>query len=322
MVKFYLAPMEGVTTVTFRRAYHKIFRSADKYFTPFLVPHEKKGFSAREWEELNPVSNQGMYVVPQILACQADHFVRMATMLKECGYKEVNLNLGCPSKTVVTKGRGSGFLQDPRKLDRFFADIFEHMDLEVSVKTRLGLESPLEFEDILAVYDKYPLKEVIIHPRVQADYYNNQPDMETFAEAAAGSRHRICYNGDLFCAADVNAFLKQFPWVDTIMLGRGIVTHPDLLNELCGMEHESTAVWRQFHRELLDGYCQVLSGDRNVLFKMKEFWSYFVKNFPDEKKLWKKLKKCEKLSVYETIVEEAFRQQEDRGKNSIKQYGG
>lgn len=305
-MKYYLAPMEGVTTYVFRKAYHNTFYPADKYFTPFLVPHVNKKFSEKEWNELNPENNREMYVVPQILTCQAEDFVRTAKVLKEYGYQEVNLNLGCPSRTVVSKGRGSGFLENPRKLDAFFAEVFEKLDMDVSVKTRIGLESPLEFEDILAVYEKYPIKELIIHPRVQNDYYRNHPNLEVFGEALENSRHSICYNGDLFSVEDVKRFMQKFPCVDKLMLGRGVVAYPDLIQRLQGREYDRKELLQKFHQELLDGYCAIGFGDRNVLFKMKEFWSYFVKNFEDEKKLWKKIKKCEKLSLYESIVADAF----------------
>ena len=73
-----------------------------------------------------------------------------------------------------------------------------------------------------------------------------------------------------------------------------------------GTEYNRKELLQRFHQELLDGYRAIQFGDRNVLFKMKEFWSYFVKNFEDEKKLWKKIKKCEKLSIYESVVADAF----------------
>lgn len=305
-MKYYLAPMEGITTYVFRNAYHNTFCPADKYFTPFLVPHVNKKFSEKEWNELNPDNNRELYVIPQILTCQAEDFVRTAKVLKEYGYQEVNLNLGCPSRTVVSKGKGSGFLENPRKLDAFFAEVFEKLDMDVSVKTRIGLESPLEFEDVLNVYEKYPIKELIIHPRVQTDYYKNHPNLEVFGQAFENSRLSICYNGDLFSVEDVRQFTQKFPGVEKLMLGRGVVAHPDLIQRLCGREYNRKELLQKFHQELLDGYCAIQFGDRNVLFKMKEFWYYFVKNFEDEKRLWKKIKKCEKLSVYEGIVAEAF----------------
>lgn len=344
-MKYYLAPMEGVTTYVFRRAYHNTFRPMDKYFTPFIVPHTQKKMAEKEWAELNPEHNAGMYVVPQILTNNAEDFVCTARMLYSYGYREVNLNLGCPSKTVVTKGRGSGFLEDPGKLDRFFGTVFDALDVtkeEVSIKTRIGLDSPLEFEDLLKVYEKYPLEELIIHPRLQCDYYKNIPNWDVFAQAVESSKHTLCYNGDIFLKEDYQKFITRFPQIDRIMLGRGIVAYPDLLDTLdvvnktevvqdSSDRHElmstSLAVGtasfvlqedekkymahdykklRKFHDEILAGYAPVMSGEKNLLYRMKEFWSYFQHNFPDSPKLWKKIKKCEKMAVYHSIVDEIF----------------
>lgn len=318
-MKYYLAPMEGVTTYVFRRAYHNTFRPMDKYFTPFIVPHTKKNMADKEWAELNPKHNQGMSVVPQILTNNADDFVRTAKLLYSYGYKEVNLNLGCPSKTVVTKGRGSGFLEDPVKLDRFFERVFEKFDgsvEKVSVKTRIGLDSPLEFEDLLAVYEKYPLSELIIHPRLQSDYYKNTPNWDIFAEAEKSSKHALCYNGDLFSVEDYVRFSERFPQIDAVMLGRGIVAYPDLVEQIEWKNSQNTCqngTWnrdykklRKFHDEVLAGYEPIMFGEKNLLYRMKEFWSYFQHNFPDNPKLWKKIKKCEKMAVYHSIVDEVF----------------
>ena len=343
IMKYYLAPMEGITTYVFRHAYHKVYRPMDKYFTPFIVPHTQKGMSAHEWSELNPENNAGMHVVPQVLTNNAADFVKTAKMLYDYGNTVVNLNLGCPSKTVVSKGRGSGFLDDPGVLDRFFDDVFMKIDKKVSVKTRIGLESPLEFEDILKVYEKYPLSELIIHPRLQTDYYKNTPNWEVFQEAVDHSHHKLCYNGDIFSVEDYRRFMERFPQIDCIMLGRGIVAYPDLVEQIereCAIEVDraglnilenvskmdvglSTCVddnmradkaddaekyrkLRMFHDLLLEGYKESMSGDRNVLFKMKEFWSYCQHNFPEQPKLWKKIKKCEKLVVYDSLIEEVF----------------
>lgn len=307
-MKFYLAPMEGVTTYIFRRAYHNTFQSMDKYFTPFIVPHTQKMMTEKEWAELNPEHNEGMYVVPQILTNQSEDFVRTAKMLCSYGYKEVNLNLGCPSRTVVTKGRGSGFLEDPVKLDHFFQEVFEKLDGvgKVSVKTRIGLDSPLEFEDLLAVYEKYPLEELIIHPRLQRDYYKNTPNWDVFEEAVRNSRHTLCYNGDIFSREDYERLEARFPQIDRLMLGRGIVAYPDLLDLINGQDGHDYKKLRRYHDEVLREYEKIMSGDRNLLFRMKEFWSYFQHNFPEDPKLWKKIKKCEKLTVYHSIVDGAF----------------
>ena len=159
-MNLYLAPLEGITGHIYRNALHQCFDGFDKYFIPFISPNQKGHFSTREKKDVMPEHNQGMYAVPQILTNNVEDFLCTAQKLGDYGYKEVNLNLGCPSRTVVTKGRGAGFLDEPQKLDRFLDAVFEKCNLEISIKTRIGMEDPEEFETILPIYNKYLLGEI------------------------------------------------------------------------------------------------------------------------------------------------------------------
>ena len=187
-MKFYLAPLEGVTTYVYRNAYHKHFRPMDKYFTPFIVPHKEKNFSTREKKELSPENNQGLFVVPQLLTNNAEDFLKTANDIVKFGYDEINLNLGCPSGTVVAKKKGSGFLAFPEELERFLDEIFNKADFKISIKTRIGKENPDEFYRLLEIYNKYPMEELIVHPRIQTDYYKNTPNWKMFEEAYKHSK--------------------------------------------------------------------------------------------------------------------------------------
>ncbi len=181
----YLAPMEGVTTFLYRNAHAAVYGPLDKYFTPFLEPHEKRSMKTKERNEVLPEHNKGLDVVPQILTNHAEGFLELAETLQEMGYREINLNLGCPSKTVVTRGKGSGFLASPEELERFFDTVYKGLpgEMKLSVKTRIGMEADEEFEQLLAIYNRYPLYELIIHPRLQQDYYKNHPRKEAFRYA-------------------------------------------------------------------------------------------------------------------------------------------
>ena len=205
-MQFYLAPMEGLTGYVYRNAYHKYFPAADRYFTPFIT---NKKMSSRERNDILPEHNEGMTVIPQILTNQAEDFLSLTKELREYGYDTVNLNLGCPSGTVVAKRRGSGLLAWPNTLDAFLDEIFSSCDCRISIKTRLGTTDTDEWEDLLTVYDKYPLEELIIHPRVQKDFYNNTPDMEAFLYAVENSRHTLCYNGDICSVEDYRTWRQQ-----------------------------------------------------------------------------------------------------------------
>jgi len=303
---YYLAPLEGITTNIYRKVYHRHYMSMDKYFTPFLVPHEKKGFSTKEKREILPEYNQGMKLVPQILSNNAEDCLTTIEKFRAIGYEEVNLNFGCPSKTVVSKRRGSGFLAYPDDLETFLDTVMGKADMKISIKTRIGKMNPDEFYRILEIYNKYELEELIIHPRLQSDYYKNHPNMEMFKHAMKESKNKLCYNGDLFTVEDVAEFEKQNPEIDTIMLGRGIIRNPGLAEQHQTKSTLNKEKLRAFHDDLLKEYIEYNSGTSPVLFKMKEIWAFMGATFPNSDKLLKKLRKTDKLEVYEQIVDELF----------------
>lgn len=308
-MKLYLAPLEGITGWIYRNAQHACFGGFDKYFIPFISPNQHGHFSSREKKDVMPENNKGMCAVPQILTNQADDFFYTARKLQEYyGYDEINLNLGCPSRTVVTKCRGAGFLGEPQRLERFLDEIFERCTVKISVKTRLGMDEAEEFVRILDIYNRFPIEEVIIHPRVQKDFYKNTPDLEAFSEAFAKSKNPVCYNGDITSAEDFRALTERFPGLERVMTGRGVLADPALGRELKGGEKASLLEIRKFHDILYEGYCWEMSGDRTILFKMKEMWSYLAPSFPESKKYAKKIKKCEKCRAYEAVVDEFFAQ--------------
>lgn len=321
----YLAPMEGITTHVYRRAQAAVYGPLDKYFTPFLEPHEKRSFKEKERDEILPAHNEGLRVIPQILTNRAEGFLELAGTLQEFGYGEVNLNLGCPSKTVTAKGKGSGFLAYPEELDRFLDAVFSGLPegMRLSVKTRIGVESPEEFPGLLDIYGKYPLEELIVHARLQKDYYKKKPRLDAFRLACEKSPAPVCYNGDLFTREQTEQFLMEFPKSDRLMIGRGLLVNPGLAVRLLAdwqdgepssagagaidalrEEEAEKERFRQFHALVLEGYKQKNMGDRNVLFKMKELWFYQIRFFVGAEKYGKRIRKAQRLPEYEAIVRE------------------
>ena len=309
-MKYYLAPLEGITTYIYRRAYHTHYRPMEKYFTPFLVPHTKKDFNTREKNDILPAHNPGMNLVPQILTNDAKGFLDTVEKLKGYGYDEVNLNLGCPSKTVLSKGRGSGFLIHTEELNRFLDEIYAKADVKISIKTRIGKFDADEWGELLRIYNQYPLEELIVHPRLQKDFYKNTPNLDVFAMAAEESRNPLCYNGDICNAEDLKRLRERFPKLDCVMVGRGVLADPALGRVLKGGGQAEKAELRKFHDLLYRAYCEEMSGDRTVLYKMKELWFYFSGLFTNGKKYYKKIKKCERCVIYESIVNELFMKEE------------
>lgn len=311
-MEFYFAPLEGITSYTYRNLHHKYYSGVEKYYTPFLSPGPETGLGIRQLRDVIPENNPNILLVPQLLTNRAGDFLKSMEVLGEYGYREINLNLGCPSGTVTAKKKGSGFLYYPQELDRFLDEVFKDRQIwsgefQVSVKTRIGKNSPEEWPELMEIYNRYPLKELIIHPRIQRDFYNNIPNLEVFEDALVQSKNPVVYNGDIFSDRDFRRFRERFPAVKTIMLGRGLIQNPELARAL--KEERSSEIFdknrlKNFHDELLEQYCERMSGERNVLFRMKELWFYMIRLFPDRPKVEKKIKKATRLAEYRAAVDE------------------
>ena len=223
-MKNYMAPMEGVTHWVYRNAYHDCFYPMDKYFTPFITAKPNKRLSSKEIKEISPDTNGNLPVIPQILTNNAEDFIKTAHIFRdEYGHKEVNLNLGCPSGTVTAKGKGAGFLGEPDKLDRFLDEIFKGTDMEISIKTRVGTDYEEDWERLLDIYAKYPVKELIIHPRLLKDHYKGTPRYELFQNAQEKLTVPLGYNGDIFSVEAYQEIRVKFPDADSFMYGRGVI---------------------------------------------------------------------------------------------------
>lgn len=310
-MKDYMAPMEGITNYIYRNAYHCFYHPMDKYFTPFIAARPNKRLSFKEINEVSPDKNQGLTVIPQILTNNAKDFIRLARQLQEdYGHREVNLNLGCPSGTVTAKGKGSGFLAKPEKLDAFLDEIFSSLSLDISVKTRIGTDYDEEWDHLLKIYEKYPMKELIIHPRLQKDYYQNTPRLDAFRKAEGSLSIPLCYNGDLFTPKDYREFSGQLGNVQIFMFGRGLIANPELVSCIREQKKPDKTIFRQFHDKIYADYQELLADEQNVLFRMKELWNYMIPSFTDYGKYAKKIKKAQRLRDYELAIDQLFAQQE------------
>lgn len=326
-MNIYLAPMEGITGYLFRNAFFSCFGGVDKYFTPFIATHSKKAMDNREKKDILPEHNVDKVVVPQIISKNAQDSIRLIrTLKKEYGYTEVNLNLGCPSGTVVAKGRGAGFLAHPEELREYLAQVYDAITPEgirMSIKTRLGMEKPEEFLQLLELYQQFPVSELIIHPRVQKDFYKNTPNMEAFCNAFEQSRIPVVYNGNIFRKEDYDDWKAQLETftearlqqqgeelkpdgLPAVMLGRGLISNPALARELKGGKPLQKEELEAFHNRLYRDYLEDFSGDKNALFKLKELWFYWGKQFREPEKHLKKIKKARDFSDYEIAVRQLF----------------
>ena len=299
------APMEGVTYAAYRRLHAEMFPGADVYYAPFIAPDSAGHFKAGNLRDILPENNVGIRVVPQLLCNAAAPFISVARELADLGCREVNLNAGCPSGTVVAKHKGAGMLADPAGLDACLADIFEKSPLPVSVKTRLGMHSGEEFPALLEVYRKYPLTRLIVHARDRDGMYKSAPDQDAFA-AALCCPFPVEYNGNIFCREDQAALEARFPTLGAVMIGRGAVTNPALFRVLRGGNALTLEELRQFHDRLVSAYLAEGLAPAYTAARMKELWFYQLCLFPGSEKAGKAILKARTLPDYLAAVSALF----------------
>lgn len=300
------APMEGITSCIYRTTHAEFFPGADRYYSPFIAPDALGGFRKNQLRDILPENNRGIDLVPQILANNADAFLACARTICDLGYTEINLNVGCPSGTVVSKHKGAGMLKELSSLDGFLADVFSRCDAAVSVKTRMGMESTEEFGSILAVYEKYPIKELIVHARARSGLYKSVPDIRGFADCAEHCRIKVTYNGNVFTPADAAKVIAAAPETNSFMLGRGAVADPALFRVLRGGEPLSIEELREFLSALVSRFSASGLSDYFILARMKELWYYTIRLFPDSHRQYKAINKAQQLSDYRAAVSALF----------------
>ena len=308
-MNYYVAPMEGLTDRVWRQAHQKWFSWAGapaKYYAPFLSPPENRVLIKKKMAELAPEANPGAPVVPQLLAKDGALAAWMVGQLRQLGYTEVNLNFGCPSGTVTAKGKGSGMLRDLDKLDAFLAALFAEAEGPLTVKTRLGVEKPEEFAAVLEVYNRYPIAELTIHPRVMRQQYRGIADREAFAKALPECRMPVCYNGDLTTVEQLRALEADFPTVQSLMVGRGIIADPALFRQALGGPPAAKEELRGYLDDLYHGYTALFGSAGCAISRMKGHWFYLIHRFEGSEKLEKQLRKLREPWEYETVVNQIF----------------
>lgn len=302
-MKVYFAPMEGITDSIYRRLHHHYFPGVQRYYMPFFSPTMHRCLTRKEDRELPLADSVEFTAIPQILTKIPEDFLWAAQQCADRGYSEVNLNIGCPSGTVVAKGKGAGMLSDPDALDRFFEYVFSQSPIPVSVKTRLGLKNADEFPRLLEIFNRYPICELTIHPRVRTDFYKPPLHLDSFAYALEHTHHSLCYNGDIENIDILTQMQAKFPQVDAFMIGRGLVGDPGMLTP----GGTDLQVLEQFHDHLLEEYAVCFGSARNAMFRMKENWHYLSQHFRGGEKLFKSLRKATDLQDYRNITSQIFK---------------
>lgn len=306
----YLAPIRGLTDALFRDTLYAHFQGFDAAVAPFINPQRKALYEDAMVRDVLPRFNTGWPIVPQLLHTDPESFIVLANRLAGLGYSHINWNLGCPAPMVARKKRGSGLLPYPESIIEILDQVLPQLDLEVSIKTRLGYHDRSELTTLLPQLDRFALKEIIIHTRLGKQLYRGNTDPDGFALCQKLSRHQLVYNGDITDLAVFTDLAGRFPSVNRWMIGRGALGNPFLAEEIKGLPSGSREQRKDrlfaFHRDLFSRYQDRLSGPSHILGRVKQLWSYLIISFPGQEKLQKKILKSTSIEAYLQIVDQLF----------------
>jgi tRNA-dihydrouridine synthase len=309
-----LAPMRGFSDHIFRTTYGQHFSGLDSAVAPFLPTMTGGRIKSSVLADLLPQNNRLLPVTPQLIGNDPGAFVALARRLHAMGYPVVNWNLGCPFPMVAKKMRGSGLLPHPRRIEDFLDKVVPGTPARISIKARLGRVRPDEILALMPIFNRYPLEEIIIHPRTGKQMYTGRPDLEMFQECLRISRHRIVYNGDIDDPAKFRLLADNMPTVSHWMIGRGVLSDPFLPGRIKADREappDPVAAFRRFHDDLFNSYRQALQGPGHLMDRMKGFWKYFSLAFRDGDRIARKIHRSRHLTRYREIVA-AFWQEEPR----------
>lgn len=308
--KIYMAPMEGITGYVFRNAYEKVFSGTDAYYTPFISTNHEGIMNSREKNDILPEHNKNINIIPQVLSNNYRDFEKTAIELYGYGYNHININFGCPSGTVTAKKKGSGIFKDLALLDEFLYGIFNHIEIikheniKISVKTRIGFEEPEEYKEIFNIYDKYPIHEITVHPRITKDFYKEPVRLDEFWHIYNNRKTLISYNGEIKSKKDCEKIINNYPEINAVMIGRGLLSHPGLTDEIKNNKHTDKEQIRDFLQILMMEYGNIMPGEKPLLFKLKDIWTFLGPAFINCDKELKKIKKSSDIREYSDSVKE------------------
>ena len=306
-MKIFAAPLQGFTEATWRNVHHQTYGGIDTYITPF-IRIEKGEIRNKDIRDTEKKNNTVPHLIPQIIAATPDELLPIAEFIAKEGYCEADINMGCSFALQVRKQHGAGLLPHPEAVAALMKATGEMPEIKFSVKMRLGWDNKEEWRNILPILNDTPLTRITLHPRLGREQYKQPADREEFARFYEECRHPLVYNGDLTTLEEMNRTAEEFPRLEGLMIGRGLLGNPALgkeYKEQRNLSHgEKASMLADFHNKFYQAITPRLQGNTQILSKLKPYWEYLL---PDmEKRDRKAIIKASTAEKYLAAVNSAI----------------
>nr|WP_319399257.1 tRNA-dihydrouridine synthase family protein [uncultured Carboxylicivirga sp.] len=297
--QIYLAPLQGYTSVFYRKALAKVYGGIDKYFTPFFEEGKDTFSNPDLLPELNEELNFGNNLIPQIAVNTSSFLIEFAKKIKAFGYEELNINMGCPFPMLVKRKKGGGMLSEPDLIKKLLDDYFQKdLKLKLSIKMRTGLNDQAQGSQIISILNQYPIEEVIIHPRLVTQKYKGEPDWNAFEHMMSSCQLPVVANGDIVNQTAMNDLAERFPNIKGVMIGRGILADPAIILKKSLTRKEKIDLFQELHNVFYNLIEENTINWNQAYNYFNDFWFYPLSKNNESKRYFRKLKKHNSINLY------------------------
>ena len=291
-----LAPMQDITDWPFWNLMAR-YGGADLYFTEFFrvtpdyVPEKSILRSIVE----NPT---GRPAVAQIIGNDPAAMARTARALEKHPVAAVDLNLGCPAPVVFRKCAGGGLLRDLPRVDALLGVLREAVAGAFTVKTRIGFESPSEFEALLEVFARHRIDLLTVHGRTVAEKYGPHVHLDRIARAVESLPFPVQANGNVGSAETALQTLRQTRAAG-LMIGRGAIRNPWIFSQIrerlkgCEVIFPNGREVLQYVADLYEAVCTPGVAERAQVQKMKKYMNFLGVGVEDSEAFLHDIRRCD-----------------------------
>jgi tRNA-dihydrouridine synthase len=272
-----LAPMQDVTDGAFWKLIHS-YGGADVYWTEYFRVHAVS--HPEKWIVESIEQNAtGRPIVAQMIGNDVPSLVRTARELQRLPIAAIDLNLGCPAPIVYRKCAGGGLLREPERIDSILGALRDAVSIRFTVKTRVGFDSPAEFDALLSVFAKHEIDLLTVHARTVAQMYRLPVHYDLIRQASEAMSCPVIANGHVYSAKQALEVIARTK-ARGLMIGRGAIRNPWLFEQIRQRhrgEREVSPTGREllgYIRALWDSQCTPDATDAAHVQRMKKFMNY------------------------------------------------
>lgn len=295
-----LAPMDGFSDLPFRSLVRRL-GSAMSYTEFINVRDVVNGYPylperVQYIEEERPV-------VFQIFDDHPDRMVRGAIRLQELRPDIIDVNLGCPAKTVSARGAGAGLLRDPKKIETIMRNLVASLTVPVTAKIRLGWDDATRnYLEVAKIIEGEGGQLIAVHGRTRVQAYGGEADWDAIAEVKQAVHIPVIGNGDVRMVADIEKMFRH-TGCDGIMIGRAAVGNPWIFSGLDRGQVAPDLVYRTMVEHLLA--IHQFYGERGLIL-FRKFAKRYLKPYPVPREMIYDLMTREGVDPILALLDEIF----------------